>query len=225
MTRLLRAAAMAVIGLAFTSATAHAFLTCPFEHPRSAKQFRSALVQPMIPCNTPGGNTPNTTTEGGVPACQPVEWDNQLDGYPENGWLWGPPTYASITLKAGKNKLLGPLNPYPNSANLYVTLKIYHVFDDHGIAANAPGKLFLYLRATMRDRTGGNMTTVDFPVEFDFTLLGSDVALKTTVNAQLNADGKPSLPDCSSIEVLGVEVLDENGNRFATDGVYLEKSS
>jgi hypothetical protein len=41
----------------------------------------------------------------------------------------------------------------------------------------------------------------------------------------LNAQGMPSLPGCSSIEVVAIDVLDENGNRFGNTGVYIPRGS
>ena len=224
MTQWLRPASMALVVLGITTVTAAAHADCGFPHPKKAKQFRAALVQAMLPCGDVGGLTPNTTTEGGIPACAPPETENELDGSPDNGWLWHGSSTGVIYLKAASNKLLGPLNP-TNSRDLVVTLKLYDLHDRHGVVAHAPGKLTVTLRVTMKDRLNGNMTSMDWPIDFDFMVQGADAAMKTTVNAQLNAQGKPSLPGCTSIEVVAIDVLDENGNRFGTPGVFLPRGS
>ncbi len=225
MTRWLRPASMALVVFAVTTATGSAQAQCGFQHPKSAKQLRSALVQAMIPCDGPGGLTPNTTTEGGVPACAPPETENEEDGSPVNGWIWHGSSSGVIYLKSSNNKQLpGPLNP-PNARDVAVTLKLYNIHDQHGVVAHAPGKLIVTLRVTMQDRQNGNMTSTDWPIDFDFMVQGADAAMKTTVNARLNAEGMPSLPGCSSIEVVAIDVLDENGNRFGNAGVYLPRGS
>jgi len=225
MTQWLRVGTMALVVLAITTATVAAAPDCGFEHPKRATLFRSAFVQAMIPCGEPGGLTPNTTTEGGVPACAPPETENEQDGSPINGWIWHGNATGKIYLKASKNKqLLEPLNPH-NSADLLVTLKLYDLHDQHGVVAHAPGKLIVTLRVTMKDRQDGNMTTIDWPIDFDFMVQGADAALKTTLNTWLNAQNLPSLPSCTSIEVVAIDVLDENGNRFGNAGVYIPRGN
>jgi hypothetical protein len=115
---------------------------------------------------------------------------------------------------------LNILNPL-NSADLVIQLKLNQVFDFNGAVASAPGTLNVVLRATIEDRDGGDMTTVDYLIQFPFQVQGNKAALKTTANARLNQLGLPGLPGCSSIEVLGIHVLDENGNAFATPGTFL----
>lgn len=206
--------------LAFVLTASGAWAQCAIGHPRKAKQFRSALVQAMVPCGNVGGNVPNVATESGVPACQPTETFNEIAGSPPNGWVWGPQSYGKVRFLASKNKLLDPLNPL-NTQDLVVSLLLKQVFDANGAVSSAPGILAAILRVTIEDRDGGDMTVVDQGFIFPFAIQGNKVALKTSVNAVLNAMGEPGLPGCSSIEVLSVWVADENGNTFAVPGIFL----
>ena len=63
-------------------------------------------MQAFVAC---GGaeETPNTTTETGtVPSCYPARTFHENAGSPANGWLWGPKSQGSISLTAGKNKVV-----------------------------------------------------------------------------------------------------------------------
>src|SRR5262245_53796557 len=80
-------AGAAVLALGFTASMASA-ANCAYEHPKSAKSLKSSMVQAMVSCNNPGGNTPNATTEGGVPTCAPPETFHEQAGSPPGGWTW-----------------------------------------------------------------------------------------------------------------------------------------
>src|SRR6185369_12963337 len=62
-------AAVLVVGISASSALAQ----CAFEHPKKAGKFASNFVQAFVSCGNAGGNSPNSTTEGGVPSCKPPE--------------------------------------------------------------------------------------------------------------------------------------------------------
>jgi hypothetical protein len=95
--------------------------------------------------------------------------------------------------------------------------------------ASGSGTLATVARATIRDRQGTpgttlddvTMTVVDFPAPFIFTLDDGSASLKTTANTFLNGIGQPGLPECSSVSLVDVAIIDENGNRFAEMGVLL----
>ena len=218
MERTCRVASLVLLACLLTASTADA--QCAYAHPRKAARFRSALTQAMVPCGNVGGNTPNVATEGGVPACKPPETFNEEAGSQENGWVWGPQSYGFVTFKASSNQIVNPLNPL-NTQDLIVSLQLKQIFDAHGAVSQAPGTLETIVRATIEDRAGGDMTAVDEAFTFDFALQGGQVALKTSVNALLNANDEPGLPGCASIEILSVRIADENGNTFAVPGVFL----
>src|SRR5690242_17866826 len=54
-----------LLALSFTAGMASAQVPfCQYEHPTSAKSTKLTVVQAFVSCNNPGGNTPNSTTEG-----------------------------------------------------------------------------------------------------------------------------------------------------------------
>jgi hypothetical protein len=210
-------AGAAVLALGFTASMASA--QCAYEHPKKAGGLKSSLVQAMVSCNNPGGNTPNSTTEGGVPTCAPPETFNEQAGSPSGGWKWDEAKgKGDVSFKAAKNKIVG--QP-ADSADLAVQLKMGGIITTTG-PANGNGVLATVARATLKDRMNGDMTVVDFPAGFQVTAVDGKISRKTTANDLLvNVLGQPALPSCSSIEVVSVAVVDPNGNNFATMGSFL----
>jgi hypothetical protein len=212
-------AGAAVLALGFSASYASA--QCFSQHPKKAGQLKSSLVQAFVSCNNPGGNTPNTTTEGGVPACSPPESFHEQAGNPNGGWLWDSAKgKGDVSFKAAKNKAVHPLNPANDTADLAVQLKMSGILNQNGPAGGS-GVLATVARATLEDRMNGPLTVVDFPAGFPITAIAGKISLKTTANALLNGIGQPGLPGCSSIEVVSVNVVDPNGNAFANLGTYL----
>lgn len=217
-------AGAAVLALGFTAAMANAAgPQCAYEHPKKAGGLKSSMVQAMVSCNNPGGNTPNSTTEGGVPTCAPPETFHQQNGNQAGGWFWDESkAKGDVSFKAAKNKL--PSQP-PDSADLAVQLKMSGLQQGSVSAsapANGPGVLATVARATLKDRLNGDMTVVDFPAGFDVQAVDGKISKKTTANDLLvNTLGQPALPSCSSIEVVSVAVVDPNGDNFATMGTFL----
>jgi hypothetical protein len=75
----------------------------------------------------------------------------------------------------------------------------------------------------MKDRTNGNVTTVDFPLQVNLVVDGGKGKVKTSFDAVMNgaASPKPGLPRCVSLELLSTRLLDPNGTLFATAGLFL----
>ena len=46
-------------------------------------------------------------------------------------------------------------------------------------------------------------------------------AITTTVGVMLTEAGMPDIPNGASLELVGIEVRDANGNAFARPGVFL----
>ena len=228
----LLAVVAALLALGFAASTASA--QCNFDHPKKARKFTGELVQAFVPCGGIGGTTPNTATGGGVPACQPPETFNQLYESPANGWRMDPLKFQGrVQLKirkacTGKAKgtSLPPCNPLdtalnpPGSADLEVQLKLRGVIDAGG-PANGVGALWTLTRATMYDWTAGDVTILDFPAGFPFDLAKGETSMKTSVDAHLNSLNLQSLPACSSLEIVDINVVDENGTTFARIGTWL----
>jgi len=222
----------AALAFAFVASGANAQTStdeCGFEHPKQAKKTQASLVQAFISCGNPGGNVPNDTTEGGVQSCSPPETYRQHNGNSPFGWQWDETKgQGTVQFQAAKNKVVSPLNPPDDTADLAVQLKLKGVVDASG-PATGPGTLSTLSRATLRDRQGtpGNhgddvpMTVIDFPAPFTFTLQDGKVTYKSTANTLLNGIGQNGLPHCTSIELVDVAVIDENGDRFADIGTFL----
>jgi len=216
---LVAGAAVLALGFAVSTASAH---TCPvYQHPSITKGLTSSLTQAFVSCNNPGGNVPNTSA-GSVPACAPVETFNENVGSPSGGWLWGTKSGGTVAVKGIANKLGGILNTPGVTADLAVTLKVYGVEDENGIADGTSGTLSTVARATLNDSIVGLATVIDFPAGFPVSVVRGKISLKTSANVLLNGLGLPGLASCSSIEVVSIQVLDPNGNPFAVMGSYLQ---
>ncbi len=224
--------AAAALGFAFVASGAQAQFVdpaCGFEHPKKAKETRSSLVQAYVSCGNAGGNPINDTTESGVPSCSPPETFADQNGAPANAWHWNYlKAQGDVSFKAAKNKIDNPvLNPEDDTADVAVQLKLKGLIDAAGDVSGT-GTLNTLSRATLRDRQGtGNdtsddvaMTVIDFSAPFPFDVIDGKAKLKTSANVVLNGIGT-SLPKCTSIEVLDINVVDENGDRFASMGTFL----
>ncbi len=204
--------------LALTVSAAHA--QCAFPHPGKANTFQSGFVSAFVSCGNPGGNVPNDTTEGGVPSCAPPETFNQQAGNPPNGWLWNERKgFGTVRIRPTSNHVVNILNP-PDSKDLAVKLVLRGVVDAAGPASGG-GTLSTVARATFDDSTNGDMTVIDFPAPFAFSLTNGSATLKTSANVLLNGIGQPGLPACSNIEVVSITIADENGNTFANLGSFI----
>jgi hypothetical protein len=167
----------------------------------------------------PECTVPNTVVEGGlIPACGPARTFNQLAGSPPNGWIFRAKTKVKLAMKPGKNKVVDPLNPLTDAADVSINLKMGGIEDSFGPVSSGPGTLFIVVRTSLDDRAGGSMTMVDFPFFFGFTVAGGKASLKTSLNVQLNLLGQPGLPGSFSMLLVDAQILDPNGNQFAAPG-------
>jgi len=187
--------------------------TPAFERPAKAAKFQSDLVQPFVVCGDVGGNSPDRTTEGGIPACQ-VETPNERDGSPTNGWKWDE-TRGQGTLQTKAT--------CSHADDISVKVKIKGIIDGGNVPATGDGTFSLTWRATVNDPTSGDMTAVDLTSAIPFSLASGTGALVTTVGVMLSESGMPDLPNGSSFELLNAELRDPNGNAFATPGVFLKQ--
>lgn len=208
-------AAVLVVGISASAALA----ACDFEHPKKAGKLQSNFVQAFVSCGNLGGNSPNTTTEGGVPTCKPPETYAQQAGSPPGSWTWDETKgQGSVQIKSVK-VAKPPVTP-ADSSDLAIKIKLQGVTDNNTVPSNSTGALSTVARATFDDRVGGSMTVVDFPANFPITLVGGKVVKKTTADALLNGISQPGLPNCASIETVSITITDVNGNTFANLGIY-----
>ncbi len=190
-----------------------------FEHPKKAKQFDSSLVQAYVGCGNINGGIPSTTTEGGIPACEP-ETPNERDGSPSDGWHWD------------SSKAQGRVKIYTRctgAADFGVKLTMSGITDGNGDPANGPGTFAMMVALTLVEPDNDTMTTISFPMEFAFDAIDGRVKVQTSGNAMLSEASLPPFPNGTSVSLRGVdpfdggllEIRDPNGNPFARPGVFL----
>src|SRR5882672_254220 len=159
------AAAALVVGF---SASAHA--QCAFQHPKKAAKFQGNFVQAFVSCGNVGGNSSNTLAGGGkAPACKPPETYNEQGGSPPNGWVWGKKSSMAVAFKSKKSNVFTTTTPAdPDASDLAISLKgsdiEYAPGDGTFIVDGTNGTLSTVSRTTFNDRTVGDVTVVDFPV-------------------------------------------------------------
>lgn len=204
------------------------FAQCAFEHPAKAGKIQASLTQAFVFCSPDGtgsgGVLPNDHTEGGIPACSPPETFGQQAGNYTTAWRFHPlKGTGQVQLKTSRAFPPSVLNPPGNSADVAVELKLHGVFDGLG-PASGTGRLVLYVRATLDDRVGGDMTIVDGLLSAPVSLALGNAAMKTSIDSMLNDAplNQPGLPACASLELLFVAVDDANGDDFAHAGLYLQ---
>jgi len=209
------------VALAVTAGPADA--GCDFEHPRKAKVFTCDLVQAFVSCGNPGAPAPNTTTGSGVPGCTPPTTFNEGAGTPINGWQWWEQrSTGSIQFR----EIQGDFGS--NTRDLKVKMRLRRILDGTGGLASGSGTLSTLARTTMEDPVvtspgmGTDMTIIDFPAPFSFTMTNGNAKLTTTANTLIAGLGLDPLPGCTSLEVLSIQVLDPNGNSFGACGVFMK---
>ncbi len=209
------------VALAVTAAPANA--GCDFEHPRKAKQFSCSLVQAFVSCGNPTGNVPNTTSASGVPGCTPPETFNAQAGSQINGWQWWEQR-STGTLQFRETQG----NFGPNTRDLKVKMRLRRIIDKTGGLASGSGTLSTLARTTFEDTVvtspgmGTDMTIIDFPAPFAFSMTNGNANLATTANTLIAGLGIAPLPGCTSLEVVSIQVLDPNGNAFGACGIFMK---
>ncbi len=221
-----------LLAVGLTASTAGA--QCAFQQPRKAKQITLSLIPAFVSCsgscNFCGTGDPlpipisNTTTGRGVPGCNPPQTFNEHLGSPANGWLWGAKSEGSVSFKAAKNKIVDPMNP-PNTADVDIRIKLNDIRYAGGALVNGTGYLRPVSRGTVATRGSGDMTVIDlaFPT-FPVQVASGRANVRITANMGFNAEAA-SLPGCTAIELLALELADENGNPFARPGLFLSEIS
>lgn len=160
-----------------------------------------------------------------IPTCFPAESFHQHAGSPALGWVWGAKSQGSLQFKAGKNKVVNPLNTDPTAADLYITVKIsdIHEVTSGGLLADGTnGNAQALSRATLIDHAHDQVETViDFPTGFSLPVSGGKVQKKTSATVILNHISQPALRACTTVELVSFLIKDPNGNTFANLGTYL----
>jgi hypothetical protein len=220
-------AAVLAIGYAASTVFAAAVDPCPlFEHPKKAKQFKAEFVQAFVSCGNVGGNSPNSTINGGaVGSCQPPEtYATQQGTDLTTGWHFDPlKGQGAVQFKAAKAGPTGGVNSdLTADADVVGKVKLKGIVSQGGIPVDAEsGTLATVSRATLDDSAGGPMTVVDFPLQITFSMVGGKTSTKFSADAKLDAGGLSGLPHCTSIETIDTTLLDVDGTTFARVGLWL----
>jgi hypothetical protein len=198
----------------------HAEAQCSFPHGDSTGlNGWSDMVQAFAPCGQPDwdgfpGQTPNTFTLGGIPACSPPQTYHQLSGSPTNGWV--------LDTASGRARLR--LDQQSTPTDVRIRLEVDNVRDGTGAFApiGSRGSLALVLRLTLNDSPGGDMTTVDIVVNSPLVISSAtgDGSIDTTLNARLAVLAQPPVPTCTSVEVIQAVVLDPASDSFLRLGHF-----
>lgn len=216
------------LGLAVGTAGAQ---QCGFPQPSKAKDIRLSLVPAFISCagacnlcGQDASQTPDTETGVHVPGCSSPKTFNEEGGSPSDGWLWGPKSEGSIRFTAARSKILDPLFPL-NTADVRISVKLSDVHDGFGLAGTTTspsnGSLVPVSRGTSLTRINGIMTVVDAPVSFPVAVINGRANVKTSANVALGTIVGATLPGCTVLELLHLEIDDPNLNAFARPGLFL----
>jgi len=210
---------------------------CDFQKPRKAKQISLSLVPAFVSCNGSCNfcvasdpqpiRVPDTYTGIGVGGCSTPQTYQQIYDQQSplpNGWIWGPKSEGSVSFKTAKNNdPLHPLNP-PNTADVDIRIKLRDVrYAATNEPVNANGTLLVVVRGTVQSRVNGDMTVVDVPGPgIRVPVSNGHASVKIRANLGLH-DVSTSLPGCNALELLGLEIVDENGTPFARPGLFLSE--
>lgn len=198
-----------------------------------AKGLKASMVRAFAACPGTELSIPNTQTEGGTVACTPVtpRQDNEqetLYSYGEKGRC-DVRTSAKLVADCSDVTDAGgsPLGLAPAPCHVtYVSSKCSGIVGSDGqtlIGRSDDGfALATLTRATFDDASGGDMTVIDFPVTFTYSVPeGGKMSLQSSSAESLiplvgvnNAD----LPACTSLEIVDMIVKDPEGLPFASLG-------
>lgn len=206
-----------------------------------AKGVKASLIRAYAPCPGTEHASTNATTEGGTESCQPVRVRQLEDTGLSTSYNFS--SKGKCSLKTGA-KLLSDcslvtdaegndlaLQPIPCHVT-YVKAKCKGILsgalpddDSNGtpIGSGDDGwSLATLSRATIADAVNGDMTVIDFPVQFVFSTPSNG---KMSVNSSSAEALKPltgvnnaDLPPCTSIETVDIIIKDPNGMPFARVG-------
>jgi hypothetical protein len=202
---------------------------CLFDHPSDPATGKvGAAEYRLIPAfvssnNNPAceplgvSNAPNNNTAFGWPGFSPPQTQHILAGSPANGWQFGNlptfPSWGGLRFKRVNSSAFCP------SRDLRIQMRLFNIVDASGLASG-PGTLYMVLRTTQADPSNGDITMVDMPVSFAFTLTGGAVTFSAYLGDYTVNTGQGCFaPACSSLDFVNIEVRDENGNVFARPGI------
>lgn len=195
---------------------------CGFDAPNKAKGIKSSLVRAYESCPGPTYPNANTSTAGGVPGCTPP--------VPISGFKLGPKGFCSIRLAVKLKDPCSSISAFP-CLDPKVIVKCKDVRDALDTPDNSSGwRLNLVGRFTTNtEGVVGDITTLDYPFSVAFPQ-AKNGKLKLSVEiSDFLCQGicepfgpisfSQALPICTNFELLDSELLDPNGDLFATVGL------
>lgn len=221
-------AAIAIVGLYAGVASA----SCTFDI-APGKGVSGSMTRNFAACGGTETGAPNTSTEGGTQACEPVvpaavDGDSTLYTYDVKGG-------CSIKTQAKLVKDCSALTDSAgNSLNLqavpchvtFVSSKCKGVLGTDGVTPIGGGddgfSLATLSRATLADATNGDMTVIDFPVTFLYSTPSNGSMSVDSSSAEalipLVGTNNADLPPCTEVAVVDVTIKDPLGLPFAKLG-------
>jgi hypothetical protein len=206
--------------------------------PAPAKGVKGSMVRDYAGCPSTEHPSANATTESGTSACQPVVPPG-LGNSDNDGTSFHYIAKGKCDVKT-QAKLLKDCSKAEdsNGNSLQLAPRPCHVTfvtsTCKGIARNAVGEplingagdqgweLATLSRATLDDPTSHDMTVIDFPVSFTYSLPeeGSMEVDSSSAEALVDLVGAngAALPACTSIQVVDVKIKDPDGHSFAKLG-------
>jgi hypothetical protein len=199
-----------------------------------ARGVKGSMVRNYAPCPGTEHPTANTETEGGTDACTPVT-PAEIDG---DGtlYVYGPKGKCTAMTSA---KLVKACEDLEDSAgnNLGLQAGPCHVsfvkskcsgivvssIDPTPIGAGDDGwSLATLSRATLADPTNGDMTVIDFPVTFAYSVPDNGKMFVDSSSAEalipLVGANNADLPPCTSIEIVDTTIKAPGNLPFAKLG-------
>lgn len=192
--------------------SSEALAQCAFDGPAKAKSMKASLIRVFARCPYTSFPAPNSSTGTGVPSCSPPFAPSSYEFDDRKG-------ACRLSTKSSVE------DPCPNDFSssdpcmvMTLKLKCSGVLNPGGTTpTNDPGfALNVIIRATIDDPQNGDMTAIDFPVQF--ALQSKDGKVTAGPQSQLLSAAIAGPPPCSELEILHVAVQDPDGNPFATWG-------
>ena len=205
----------ALVAVAACCVATNASAQCAFDGPSKAKSIKTSLVRAFVPCPSITFPAPNSQTGTGVPTCAPPF------EYGEGGTLdkkFNGRSECGVSLTA---KLESPCAVPPGDCmNVAIKARCKGITLEGVTPTSEVGwKLNIVARATIDDRTFGDMTVINYPLNIEFPqAYKGKLSLKTDTNTVLTGLGLTTLPACSEVELVSLSVQDPDGNIFAKLG-------
>ena len=221
-------AALALLVIALTVGPSPVAAQCAFDRPTHGSvantgTYSVSLVQAFVSCGNPGGNTPNASYQG-VPTCTPTETFNQQNGSAATSWRFSQipgQSWGRLTMNRQSGAFTNPTGVRDTRIRLNLR-KIVQTNGTTPVPTGTPGTIALLVRATLQDPVStSDMTVIDFPINlpFSFTTPGNVTNFSAILGNVMNTSFGFRFPDCTSLEIVSVAILDVNNVVFAVPGI------